>query len=285
MSKQQSSDLADKQPVTSRKGANVKGAHGAALAAVIIADAEAAGKIELKAQQSRKDTLKKLMGFRDNAEHLEFRAALDAKLDTIKKDAEAAKISLNAYSDANPIAASVRATCSLWVKMSTAVERGFTGSNVDLSKPWAEISRAATAHLDKMRESAGSPNGKVTQAGAKQRAGKKPATVVDKARRFVKENLRDEKTNAPLPKENRNLAQVVYAICEDATVEELSEVIAKLVSLRDLKAKLAEEAIAKAKDKGKTVEMPGYVKTSEEVADMQSKTSLGKSKRKDQAAA
>lgn len=210
------------------KAADSKGFQGHALATLVIAQATKTGELMLAQVKSRKQVLADLMQFRDNAEHIEFRKMLDEKLDSIKKEAEKAKLSLNAWCDANPVDASIRVDCSLWVKMSTAVEKGFNGSKVDLDKPWPEISKAATAHLDNLTNSTGT-NGKTTNAGPKQKkakAGRKAKGTVQKAQEFAASVLKDPVTKAPLPKDNRNLAQVVATIILDATLEELNEVAA-----------------------------------------------------------
>lgn len=231
------------------KAADTKGVQGHTLAASIIASAIKSGERVLAEQRSRKDTLRLLMEFRDNADHIAFRQDLEAKLSEVKADAEKATLSLNAYSEANPIAASIRAEVSLWTKMSNAVEKGFTGQAVDLDKSWGEISKAATAHLDNMRTSTGAPaTGKHTNAGPKQRkAGRKAKPLLDKAKEFAKANLRDATTNAPLSKDNRNLANVIGVMCADATVDELNEVLAVVSKMRDMKLKLEQDALDKAK--------------------------------------
>lgn len=247
MAKIQSSDVASKPVRGGRKSANVKGAIGHALAAQIISEAQEEGQRVLRQRQSRKETLRNLMGFRDDAEHIAFRGDLSAKLEEIKKEAEAAKITLNAYTDANPIAGSVRAECSLWRKMSEAVASGFTGGKVDLDKPWPDISKAATEHL--AAKATNGTGGTQVADSKKRKAGRQPTPLLDKAKQWAKANLIDEKTSAP--KDNRNLAEVVAVLCSSATVDELSEVIARLVTLREMKAKATEDVLKKASDGSK----------------------------------
>lgn len=229
------------------KAADHKGHQGHALAAIVIAQAEKIGELMVAQQLSRKDMLKRLSEFRDNAEHIEFRKELDAKLLTIKEESDKAKLSLNAYCDANPRAAAMRVECSLWNKMSAAVEKGFPVADF-LDKPWAEISKGATAHLDNMRNSTGNAaqngnaNAKLTNAGPKQRVGRKAKNSIAKAQEFVAQVLKDPITKAPLPKDNRNLAQVVATLIADATMEELTEVAAVV----ERQIKYATEAAAKA---------------------------------------
>lgn len=205
------------------KAADHKGQQGHALAVLVIKQAEKAAEFLMAETRSRKMILSDLLNFRDNAEHIAFRKDLTDKLEEIKKQADAAKISLNAYCDANAGAASVRVECSLWNKLSTAVERGW---KPDMDKPWAEISKAATNHMTGQTNSTGSTGGKGTNAGPKQRAGRKAKSTVAKAQEFAASVLKDPVTKAPLPKDNRNLAQVVATLIVDASMEELLEVAA-----------------------------------------------------------
>lgn len=225
------------------KAADHKGQQGHALAVLVIKQAEKTAEFLAAETRSRKMILTDLLQFRDNAEHIAFRKDLTDKLDEIKKQADAAKISLNAYCDANPGAASVRVECSLWNKLSTAAERGW---KPDMDKPWAEISKAATNHMTGQTNSTGSTGGKGTNAGPKQRkAGRKAKSTIAKAQEFAASVLKDPVTKAPLPKDNRNLAQVVATLIADATMEELTEVAA--VVERQIKyAKDAAEKAAKA---------------------------------------
>lgn len=233
------------------KAADAKGFQGHALAAQVLEQAKAEGELLVRQLMSRKQIMEHVMQFRDNAEHIAFRQDLTSALDGIKKEAEAAKLSLNAYTDANPIAATVRVSCSRWTKMSEAVEKGYSGSVVDLSKPWADIEKGATEHLAQKNQSTGSK----VNAGPKQKtAGRKAKPMMAKVEEFIKTNLRDPKTNAPLPKDNRNLAEVVSKLLEDATLEETMEVAAAVQRTIEIKTKLKAEAdakIAAASDKAK----------------------------------
>lgn len=230
------------------KAADQKGAIGSALAIHILQVAEEDGKREAVAQTSRKDLLRKIMGFRDNAEHIAFRKVFDDKLTEIKKSADAAKLTLNAYTDANPIAATQRVAVSRWTKLSSAVEHGFPrGGESDLDKPWPEIEKAATAHLDERATSSGK-GGSKKNGGPKQRAGRKAKGVVKKMEEFIKSNLRDA-NNVPLPKDNRNLAQLIGTMLIDASMDELREVAAvvqRQMEVREAADKKAAEATAKA---------------------------------------
>lgn len=231
------------------KAADVKGVQGHTLAQSIILAAIKSGERVVQEQRSRKDTLRLLEQFRDNADHIAFRQDLEARLNEVKADAEKAKLSLNAYCEANPVAASIRAECSLWVKMSSAVERGFSGTLIDYDSPWASISKGATAHLDNMRNSTGTSGdqggAKLTNAGPKQRkgkAGRKAKPVLEQAKQFVKDTL----TNAP--KDNRNLAEIVGLMLVDATAQEIKEVAA-VVEKAYIRAKKSEEAAKAAAEK------------------------------------
>jgi hypothetical protein len=134
----------DKVPRGKKGGANQKGKNGAGLALVFIKDAEDRAGQELKAELSMKDRIKELMPL-TQADHQEFRAALEARRDLIKAEADKAKITMTAYLQADTVARSLNVTLSLWLKMSRAIE---TGWQPNLEKAWGEISKSATDALD-----------------------------------------------------------------------------------------------------------------------------------------
>lgn len=239
-------------------------AAGHALAVHIINRAEEEGQRLLQVRESRKDLLAKLVGLPrgdNNASFIEFRKVLDEKLSEIKATAESAGISLNAYTEANVIAATVRAETSLWVKMSKAVEASF---KPDLAKPWAEISTAATAHLAQVANpSPTNPDGTPAPRAAgpnKRKAGKKPTPVLDKAKTFIKNNMLDEKGHV---KADVNLAATVGMMLLTATVSQCEEVLAEVTRILEQKRKTeqemrekAEKRSAKAKQMAKAAGVP-----------------------------
>lgn len=232
------SNVAERTPVQRKGKATVVGAIGHAFAAVMIEAARSEGRAVLAKQKSMKDRLKELMAFPSNADHIAFRGDLDTALDDIKREAEAAKLTLNAYSEANPIAASLRSTVSMWNKMSKAVEHGMTASKVDFEKPWADISKLATEIIDSVASGSGKGGG-TQQGGPRARKGRQPMGLLDKAKAWGAANLVDETTKAP--KANRNLAQVVGVLLQTATVNECNEVLAEVTRIRDLKVKAEDD--------------------------------------------
>lgn len=138
-------DIAEVQPTAKKASAKTasKGNTGAALATLLIRQAEKKAQAETKEKESYKDTLRRIEKFtRDD--HLAFRAELDAVLDVQKLAAESMGHSLASYRIMNPEANSIAVTVSLWRKMSEACE---TGYKPDYTQSWGYISVTATAAL------------------------------------------------------------------------------------------------------------------------------------------
>lgn len=247
------SNVAERPVIGGKKSADQKpGALGHAWAASIVAHAVKLGEQAVAEVKSRKLRLSELMAL-GTAENLAARNDLTLELERIKGEAEAAKISLNAYCDANPKAASIRVECSMWLKMADAVNKGFKDTLVDLTKPWADISKAATAHLDGLTNSTGSGDGTKTNAGPRARkGGRKPTATLDKVKSFVKANIVDDKTLAV--KNDVKLFQVIGLMLQPATIEQCNEVIAECVRIRDMKVKVEEEFKAKKEKESKAAQ-------------------------------
>ena len=138
-------DIAEMKPTTKKAAAKTaaKGSSGSALGVLILKQADATAEAEIKAAESRKTTLGRLMKFtRDD--HLAFRKELQDRLDEYKASAETLGLTLSAFQQSDPKANSVTATVSLWKKMSEAIEAGY---KPDMDQPWAYISAQATAAL------------------------------------------------------------------------------------------------------------------------------------------
>lgn len=244
MAKNSPSNVAERPVIGGKKSAKAKaGAQGHAWAMSIIKHAEAEGERMVAEVKSRKQRLGELMEL-GTEENLQARNDLTLALEKVKSEADAAKLSLNAYCDANPKAASVRVECAMWLKLADAVNKGFRGTVVDLTKPWADITKAATAHLDNMSNSTGS-DGKTTNAGPRQRkAGRKATPLLDKVKQFTNSNIVDDKTMAVKP--DVKLFQVVGLMLQRATIDQCNEVIAECIRIRDMKIAVEKEMQEKA---------------------------------------
>jgi hypothetical protein len=141
------SNVIERQPIQKKGKADQKGANGAALAAVYIKDAEHLAAQTVKVEVSMKDRLRSLEKL-TREDHLEFRAALVARQELISQEATKAGLTLTLYREADRADDVVYVTCSLWAKMSSAVE---TGWKPNYDTHWSEISKAATASLDKAK--------------------------------------------------------------------------------------------------------------------------------------
>jgi hypothetical protein len=239
MARISASNVAERPVIGGKKSAKaVAGAQGHAWAVSIIRHAEQEGERQVAEVKSRKQRLGELMEL-GTEENLQARNDLTLALEKIKSEADAAKLSLNAYCDANPKAATVRVECAMWLKLADAVNKGFRGTVVDLTKPWADITKAATAHLDNMSNSTGS-DGKTTNAGPRQRkAGRKATPLLDKVKQFTNSNIVDDKTMAVKP--DVKLFQVVGLMLQRATIDQCNEVIAECIRIRDMKIAVEKE--------------------------------------------
>lgn len=244
------SDLSERTPVAPAPTAGVSGASGHALAAIVIANAEAVGELAEKQAMSRKDTLAKLIGL-DPDNRKEFYADMVAAQKRINDDATAVKNrSLRDYMEDYPKAGSVYAEASMWIGVSKAVDLGWKpmsdkGEALEQADwpEWRLITMQATKARDaKGKPSADGKNPELAASGKKKgKRGRPTVTPTQKAVTAVRAALKDD-TGKDLPKNNRNLAEVVRGILSDATVEELAEVAAVVSSMIEASHKAAEQA-------------------------------------------
>lgn len=239
-------DIRNQTPISSKASAGGKGHNGAALATVFINETETAAREMVRQAESMKSRLKKLTALTAE-DHVEFRATMAAKLEDLKGQAEAAKLSLNDYckqdNKAGQIAAVVRTSVSLWMKLSTACQAGFTP---DYGMAWANISKAATEY----KSSTGSPDGKQATAG------RKPTPVLDKTKNFVKGNMLDDagkvkpeliqKTDTGIPLIESIMMMVMMADAPDELVDELVGKLQQFKKDRTASREAAAKAAAKA---------------------------------------
>jgi hypothetical protein len=274
--KTSSSDMTARQPVAGKAKANVAGAAGHALATLIIAEATMVGELLEKSMTSRKDKLAKLIGL-DGDGRKEFMADMTAKQAEINDDAKAVQgRSLRDYMEDYPKAGSIYAECSLWLRMAKAVDLGWKPTNDKgealPQKAWPEwrlLGMQATKALDaKGKPSADGKNPELARSAARKR-GRQATSPQSKAVNAVKNALKDDKGQA-LPKNNRNLAEVVRGILADATKQELIEVAAVVQTLI-AQAEKAEKDAASALAKASASSTQGKDK----LAENQTKTSNG----------
>jgi hypothetical protein len=242
------SNVAERPVVSGAKSANVPGAAGAALAERFIADAEAVGKLLEQDRMSRKDKLSKLIAL-DGDSRKEFLAHMLAKQETINDEAKVVpNRSLRDYMEDSPRAASVYAECSMWVKMAKAVDAGWTpkddkGAKLEKANwpEWRLIAMQATKALDSIgKPSADGKNPELARSNKRSR-GRQQTTPQAKAVTAVRAALKDNE-GKPLAKNNRNLADVVRGILQDATLEELQEVAGVVESMLNIATKAKEDA-------------------------------------------
>lgn len=266
------SDLTQRKVIDGKATANVKGATGHSLAAVIFAEAEAAGAAMEKVTLSRKDKLALLIGF-DKANRDEFKADLLARQEQISGEAKAvSNRTLRDYLDDFPRANAVYTECSMWTRMVKAVDVGWTpksdkGETLEQSAwpEWRLLTMQATKALDaKGKPSKDGKNPELAQSNKRKR-GRQPVSAQTKAVNAVKAALKDDKGNA-LPVNNRNLAEVIRGILADATLEELNEVAAVVQTMRDsaIKAKELSDAALDKANKGAGKAKPGQPQTADQ---------------------
>lgn len=245
------SNVAERPVVSGAKSANVPGALGHALAAIIIAEAMKVGELLEKTALSRKDKLAKLVAL-DKDGRKEFLADMLAKQEEINTDAKAVpNRSLRDYMEDHPKMGSVYAETSMWIGMVRAVDLGWSpqdakGEVLSDPKAWPEW-RLLTMQASKARDAKGKPsaNGKNPElVPSARKRGRQPVSATQKAVNAVKTALKDDKGVA-LPKNNRNLAEVIRGILADATKQELIEVAATVQTML-AQAEKAEQAAAEA---------------------------------------
>jgi hypothetical protein len=255
--------MAERKVIDGQASANVPGALGHALAAVIITTARAIGEQLQKQAMSRKDRLAELLKL-DKPSIVEFIADMRATQEQIGKDAKAVpNRSLTDYLTDNPSENSVYSETSMWLGLARSVDAGWKPMN-DKGEPYANVSqwpewRLIAMSAAKARDSIGKPSadGKnPNRAGSgtkKQGKGRPVVAPQQKAINAVANAMKDDK-GQPLPKNNRNLAQVIEGILVDATPQELVEVAAvvqKMMARADKAEKDAAEATAKAAKQAK----------------------------------
>lgn len=264
-----SSDMTARNVVGTRKrgvAAMVSGAQGGALADKFIQEWTNVGKIVTAMRTSMKDKLLLLIGM-DAANLVAFHKAMMDKaeeINNLKVDAQTADETITNlakfFEFVRPELETVYQECNRWKRLALAVDGGWrpTAEHVRTTK-FMDLCVEATARIEAAGKSGESaPN--VAKGKSGQGRGKPkqvPKTPQQKAVNAAKSALKDEKGEA-LPKNNRNIAEVVRGILSDATVEELVEVAAvveaQLIAARKVQEDAA-KAIAKvqnAVDKGQT---------------------------------
>ena len=172
-------DVAEMKPATGKKvkaKPSAIGAHGHAMAVVILNDAEAKGKREFRERETMKGFLSKVQAFgRDD--HLQFRKELDSRRESVNDICLAAGLSQSEYRQIDPIANSILSSVSLWVKLSKACEIGLTFGN---NQEWATISAEASRLIDSY--AVDSQSGTIVEKiNPSKRVGRKPISGYDKA--------------------------------------------------------------------------------------------------------
>lgn len=277
------SNLEERTPVqAATASAGVKGALGHAMAELIIAEADAAGMAMERVTVSRKDKLARIIAMGDD-DRVACREDLLGKQARIAEEAAAIPgRGLKDYMEDFPRANSVYVECSMWTRICKAVNAGWRPKGADGAElkqeqwpEWRILSMEATKALDAVgKPSANGKNPELVpgkKANGKGGKGRPQLTIVQKAVKSAMTALKDEK-GAALPKNNRNLAQVIDGLLVDATLVELNEVAAVVENAIKRAQKSAEEAakaMAKANDASKAKP------ADKELADNQSRTSTG----------
>lgn len=262
-----------------------RGVAGHRLATSFIKAAEAVGKAVDAMVLTRKERLG-LVAPLPAADLTTFYADMIARQDRVSKDMEAANEAsgaggngatkpyhnLRAWFDVFPGQGSVYSECSMWARLARAVEAGW---KPDMTLPWGKISDSATAfnnsraalvaRTDGQQAPTSEQSGTAGTAGTgggkgtpvKTGPGRNKQAPAVKATNAAIKALVDD-ANRPLPKNNRNLGELVKGILEvqgGATVEELREVHA-IVTVKLAAAEAAAEALIKAKESANKGEKP-----------------------------
>lgn len=172
-------DIVEMTPVSKKVSApTAGGAKGSALAVIILKAADKVAEQEVKAAESRKDTLKRICAF-TREDHLAFRKALDDRLQIYKDTAASLGLTFEALKASDPKASSISATVSMWRKMSEAVEAGY---RPEFEQPWAYISACATtALMAKAADHVGNPENPARSAPTIKKRGRPSKSNVEKA--------------------------------------------------------------------------------------------------------
>jgi hypothetical protein len=149
------------------------GSKGFALGTIIVREAIDKANAEAKHNETMKQTLKRIKAF-TREDHLSFRAVLQDKLDEQSAVAKALGTNLTAYRAGDSVVNSIVVTVSLWRKMSTACEVGFTP---DYACPWSELSCQATEAVNSV---ASAGDQAVTKGTPTARKGRKSTSQLKK---------------------------------------------------------------------------------------------------------
>lgn len=264
-------------PVGSRKGVAAapaaKGADGAALAQQFIAEWDDYGRREVAIRVSMKDKLLALCKM-DEAGITAFHGAMLDKIKAINDAKDDAKLANEAITNLakffEHVAPEMQYTytqASNWKTLALAVAAGWRPTPEEVKATgWFQLMAVAAEKVKGIGAASNDPTKpQLAKGKAGTGRGRKPSTPktpVQKAVAAVTNALKDEKGNA-LPKNNRNLSEVVAGLLVDATIEELTEVAAVVQNAMDKARKAAEDtakALAKTQSavaKGQTVPASG----------------------------
>lgn len=145
MAQKSASNVLEQSPVSTKASADVKGTHGSGYAAMLISFLEAKAEAVVKIQVSLKDKLKGFYDFSDDdfaAYHEETRKYRD----TIKAEAEKAKLTVTKFRQSAPGVDYVYVSLSEFDRLARAVKTGWRPDVDRLS--WAAIKAEATERLD-----------------------------------------------------------------------------------------------------------------------------------------
>ena len=157
-----------------------KGAYGHALGVTFIKYAEDMADKAAKESMSYKDRLKELAkGTRED--HIEFRVVLEERLSAMKDVAATLGFSFTAYREMDPKAAVISTQCSMWAKLSKALEANY---KPDYDQSWAYISQKATEHNDARGTPSADTKNPQNVSPAKKK-GRKELPLWDKVRALV----------------------------------------------------------------------------------------------------
>jgi hypothetical protein len=244
------SDLSERTVVAGAVSAMVTGANGHALAAIIIKDALAIGELAQKQAMSRKDRLSALLAL-DGESVDAFIADMVARQKEINEEAKVVpNRSLMDYLIDNPKENSVYAETSMWLGIARAVKAGWKPMN-DKKEPitnqadWPEW-RLLTMQASAVRNSTGASNDpsnpQKVPSGKKGKGKGRPEVPTEKKAANAALGALKDKNGKALPKNNRNLSEVVRIMLSDATVQELVEVAAVVQNQLAIAQKAEEEA-------------------------------------------
>lgn len=139
-------NMVERVPHKRKATAGGTGHNGAALASVLIQQAEAKAKAVTAEWKSLKERLAeiKLLSHED---HIEFRKAMVERQAQITNAAKLVNVNIMTYRSQNPEANTVYNACSEWMRLSEACDAGW---NPDMTLGWNELKGLATQHLDKV---------------------------------------------------------------------------------------------------------------------------------------